>query len=267
MSASVLQRSSLATFTSAQAESVRGALVVVPVGAVEQHGPHLPLGTDAWIATAVAREAVALLDNAFLSETLAVGCSEHHRAFTGTLSLSVDTFIYLICDIAKCLREDGFVPVFLNGHGGNRAPISAALQRLLEQGIDAWSLTYFEVLQDIAKERFPARAVGHACALETSIMQYLYPNLVGDIPRTNENDSEIFPDPSLFGTDKVIRHRRFEEFTSFGFVGDPTLANSVAGEEMFDAAVTCVANQLRKISRCEYEDHSVRRSAFNESER
>ena len=234
--------------TSPEAAEARGSLVVVPIGAVEQHGPHLPLATDIWIASAVARDAVARVDDAFLADPLPVGCSVHHRSFPGTLSLGVDTFIRMICDVATCLFEDGFVPVFVNGHGGNRAPMGAALQRLLEQNVSAWGLTYFETLRDVAIERFGGRALGHACALETSISQHLWPELVGELPAPGAGDSEVFPDPSLFSTDPAVRHRRFEEFNELGLVGDPARADPEWGEDVYETAVLRVAEQLRRIS-------------------
>src|SRR5699024_9786514 len=102
--------------TSPEAATARGSLVVVPVGAVEQHGPHLPLSTDIWIASRVATEAVRQVEAAYVAEPLPIGCSSHHRSFPGSISLTVETFQRTITDIALCLVEDGFVPVFLNGH-------------------------------------------------------------------------------------------------------------------------------------------------------
>lgn len=153
----------------------------------------------------------------------------------------------MICDVATCLYEDGFVPVFVNGHGGNRAPLGAALQRLLEQGIPSWGISYFEVLQDVGVEKFGGKAMGHACALETSISQHLWPELVGELPTSGSGITGIFPDPSLFSEDQVVRHRRFEEFNELGIVGDPAQADPEVGEDIYEVAVLRLAEHFRKI--------------------
>ncbi len=236
----------LAELTTDEAAERRGAVVVVPVGAVEQHGPHLPLGTDIRIATAVAEAAARRVEGTLLLDPLPVGCSEHHRSFPGTVSLRVRTFMDLVADVAGSLADDGFVPVFVNGHGGNRGPLNAALQELLERGVGpAWAITYFERIGDEARRAFPDDSMGHACALETSISLSLWPELVrGDLipPRPR---APGYPDPSLYSAAGVVRHRRFEEFG--GIVGDPRLADAAKGTGIFSAAVERVAQSLRHI--------------------
>lgn len=237
----------LAELTTDEAAERRGAVVVVPVGAVEQHGPHLPLGTDIRIAAAVAEAAVLRVEGTLLLDPLPIGCSEHHRSFPGTVSLRVRTFMDLVADVAGSLAADGFVPVFVNGHGGNRGPLNAALQELLERGVGAWAVTYFERIGDEARQAFPADSMGHACALETSISLSLWPDLVRGDRIPTRPGAPAYPDPSLFSTAGVVRHRRFEEFGADGIVGDPRLADEAKGTGIFSAAVERVAQTLRRI--------------------
>src|SRR5690348_11502080 len=103
--------------------------VVMALGAFEQHGPHLPLATEVWLGDHLAWAVADHLD-AFLSPTLAVGCSGHHVGFPGTLSLSPTTFGHVIRDLLCALADGGFArAVLLPSHGGNFAPLAAALER------------------------------------------------------------------------------------------------------------------------------------------
>ena len=240
-------RGSLGDLTSAQAGEAAGRLVLVPVGAVEQHGPHLPLRTDIGIAGEVAAHA-ARAAGALLADPLPFGCSAHHRSFPGTVSLGVGTFQSVVVDVAVSLAQDGFVPVFVNGHGGNRAPLGAALQMLLERGVTAWAVTYFELIAAEAEARFGHEAMGHACALETSIAMHLWPQLVHAEAFPAPQGRGVYPDPFLYSAEPVVLHRRFEEFGPSGIVGDPAGANSEAGREMFDCAVERLVTRLDRIS-------------------
>ncbi|MGO1972241.1 MAG: creatininase family protein [Propionibacteriaceae bacterium] len=239
-------RPSLAALTSPEAARATGGLVLVPAGAVEQHGPHLPLGTDIWIATAVAR-AAADEAGALVSEPLPIGCSAHHRSFPGTLSLTVETFQRIVCEVATTLAADGFTPVFVNGHGGNRAPLGAALQELAGQGVTAWAVSYFDLVAEEAEELFGHESLGHACALETSLVLHLWPELVRRDLVPDAAGGDAFPDPFLFSRAKVVRHRPFEDFGADGVVGAPRLADAAAGERLFNSSVRHLVNCMERI--------------------
>src|SRR3972149_1508011 len=104
--------------------------VVVPFGAVEQHGPHLPLGTDAMFGEEIGR-AVAERLNAFLAPTVRVGCSRHPLAFAGTMTLEDETFHLVTRDMVKALASHGFRRiVLLPTHGGNFRPLGDAVAKL-----------------------------------------------------------------------------------------------------------------------------------------
>jgi creatinine amidohydrolase len=235
--------------TSADIGAVAGGLAVVPVGATEQHGPHLPLATDTLIATAVGEAIVARTPGLVLGPVLALGCSQHHMAFPGTVSLGVPTFVATVTDVCRALAAARLDVVLLNAHGGNRAPLGVALAELAAEGIRAYALTYWELLADVAEAEFadPA-ACGHACALETSLMQHLHPELVRDDLIPAGATSPAWPDPHMFSIDAVQVVRPFEELSENGVIGRPSLATPEIGRRIFVAAVERAAAEIARIA-------------------
>lgn len=236
--------SGFAWMTSAEAKALaasggRRPLAVLPVGAVEQHGPHLPLGVDIWLAHAVALAAAEGQEGMRVCEPMPYGSSHHHRAFAGTMSLGPSTFIAVLVDLCACLAEDGFLPVVLNGHGGNRAPIQVAITTLGQRGVLSAGFSYFDLIADVAAEVLPdaAGGTGHACALETSLMMHVAGAGVreGLIPSGTTPPS--WPDPHLFAGPAVSVWRPFEAIRENGVIGTPSEASAAAGARLFEAAV------------------------------
>lgn len=236
--------------TSAELSAGGRRLILVPLGAVEQHGPHLPVGTDSLIATAVAVQVAASRPDVLVAESLSFGSSGHHMNFSGTISLRPSTLMSVIFDVAKSIFTHGDVPVFLNGHGGNKGPQAAAMQELLEAGIQAWALTYFDLLSDVVARLFDnaESAVGHACALETSMVQHLWPDALRGSHVPSAGAQGAWPDPFLYPAQAVQTTRRFEEIDVTGVVGAPRLATSEAGAVLFAAAVDRVGAIIDRIA-------------------
>lgn len=169
-----------------EAERERGRdTVVMAFGATEQHGPHMPLATDALLGDHLARLVADSLD-AFLAPTVRVGCSEHHLEFPGTLSISAETFHALVADLVQAIARGGFKRlILLPTHGGNFAPLGAALERLGPvAGLEIRALTDLGALFAIAQlgaEEFDV-ALGdggvHAGEWETSMLMAIHPELV-----------------------------------------------------------------------------------------
>jgi creatinine amidohydrolase len=163
------------------------ATVVVPLGATEQHGPHLPVCTDTLIVSALAeraaREAAAHIP-IVVAPALPVGFSHHHRAFGGTISVGLRPYEDLLTDLAESLASSGFRRVFfLNGHGGNDAPMRAVGDRLLyERGIavHVGAASYWACAADAleALDLEVGPIPGHAGGFETSCVLALRPGLV-----------------------------------------------------------------------------------------
>jgi creatinine amidohydrolase len=230
----------LAALTSAELESASERLVVVPVGAIEQHGPHLPLETDTLLATSVAEAIVARTPGTLLGPALALGCSSHHSSFAGTISLRTQTLVGIVVDLCRSLARAGLTVVLLNAHGGNRAQLDVALTELSLEGIRAYAFTYWQLLEDVVVNELgeeAQRACGHACALETSLMQYLHPERVRTAAIPAGGTPPTWPDPHMFSRDAVRVVRPFDEIRPDGVIGQPSLATPELGRRLFDTAV------------------------------
>src|ERR1700733_8021190 len=131
--------SELAAFELAQAhwpEGERGPrrLLVVPVGSLEQHGPHLPLDTDTRIAVAVARRSCAGRAGVALAPALAIGARREHAVFPGTLSIGTDALASCLTELGRHASLDWPALLLVNGHGGNRQAIETATATLRREG-------------------------------------------------------------------------------------------------------------------------------------
>jgi creatinine amidohydrolase len=222
--------------------------VVVALGATEQHGHHLPLATDALLGDHLARALADRLD-AFLAPTLRVGCSAHHLGFAGTMSLSEDTFQAVVGDLVRSLSRGGFRRIVLvPSHGGNFAPLAAAIARL-DQPERVSALTDLGVLFQIAQlgERefgVPLSEGGvHAGEWETSMLLAIHPELVrmehAEPGFTGELQDAI---AGMFAPGGVAA------LSPVGAIGDPARASAEHGERYWSAAVELALEQIEASS-------------------
>ncbi|HEY2052916.1 MAG TPA: mycofactocin biosynthesis peptidyl-dipeptidase MftE [Solirubrobacterales bacterium] len=208
--------SGLADLTSPEVE--RGRLLIVPLGATEQHGPHLPLGTDSEIADAIARLAAARLAGAFVAPTLPYGSSGEHQDFAGTLSIGAAATELVLVEVGRSATETFDRVLFLNAHGGNAGALAAAVGRLRDEGRDvrAWS------------PRWGGDA--HAGRTETSLMLALMPRRVRD----GREPGNTAPLAALIDD---LRAEGVRPLAPNGVLGDPTVASAGEGAELLAAAV------------------------------
>jgi creatinine amidohydrolase len=170
----------------------RDPVAVLPVGAVEQHGPHLPLGVDAMLCTEVAHRAVARViaggAPAVLLPTVWSGYSPHHMEFAGTLTISTETFQRLVIDLVRSINHHGVRRILvLNGHGGNAHHLRGAVQTLrFEHGIEAVTASYWDLghTSIAAWRKSPYGGINHACEMETSLMLAARPWSTWRLPQT-----------------------------------------------------------------------------------
>lgn len=223
----------------------RGLVAVLPVGAVEQHGAHLPLLTDTTLAAGVARRIAEGLD-ALLLPAIAYGDAWTAEDWAGTLSLSPETLRATIEDIGRGLHRMGVRGlVTVNGHFGNREPIALAARRLSEQGFPLLHLDYPR-LEAVAAELMESTPAGpgfyHADEVETSMMLALDPGAVA-----MDRAAPEYPEfPELFGLEPM----KLSAFNSSGVFGDPRPASAEKGERLI-AAIAGESVRLAKVWRAQ----------------
>ena len=210
-------------------------LLVLPIGATEQHGPHLPVGTDAMGAEHVARAAAHVLGDQFpiaVAPTQWYGSSPHHIPFGGTMSLSADTLLRVLMDLGRSLARSHFRRLFIvNGHGGNHELIAVAARDLaLEEDIEVGACSWWALASDelvAAGALDIGRLPGHAGAFESSIVLALDPSLVRE-PRPHRDD---YSDAQLGTIDAAVRIERPGSWQAIdGYTDSPDKGSAELGE-------------------------------------
>ena len=225
----------------------RDAVVVIPVAAMEQHGPHLPVMVDSLLCAEVAlRAARRVVERRPIVVAPAVwsGLSEHHIPFGGTFTLDFPTFFALLRCLCRSLVQQGFRRIFLlNGHGGNRFALRVVVDELAaELGAAMATATYWEPAAGRMAPILEQQAgVQHACEAETSMVMALRPELV----ETARLAEAKFAEPPHVATQRGAHvWRSFAERTPTGVIGDPTAASAAKGERLLDAAAETIAELL-----------------------
>jgi creatinine amidohydrolase len=218
---------------------------VLAPGSVEQHGPHLPLGTDAFAADALAH-AVANQLAAVLVPLPLIGVSPYHRGWTGSLSLQPQTLIAVIRDVCECLAQDGVDKVLLvNWHEGNTPTLRLAAEEVQRR------LHMMVVIAEghiIAHELLGERApLTHAGTMEAAAVMMHDASLVH--PELAVNPT---PDAEADAGHAIFRRRDvfpvlsdFHEVARTGWYGDPSSATPELAEEMLEKVSTYIADQAR----------------------
>lgn len=187
---------------SEQAET--NAIVVITVGAIEQHGPFLPTGTDILVARGVTERALDLAaarcpDPLLLVEFLRIGCSAHHLPFGGTISLRPQVMIDVLVDTLRSIERSGIKRVILvNGHGGNTGVCQAAASEVgATSALTVGVLDYWECAPAIPDVPVP----GHAGRFETSLMLALHSDGVSADRERSQNSALAQPGRGIYGQD------------------------------------------------------------------
>lgn len=209
-------------------------VVIVPVGSVEQHGPHCPTDVDISIPYHLAIEAAAAIDDfsVFVAPPVMYGFTHYNMGEAGTITLSLETFISVLCDVSESIWKNGFQRiVLLNGHGGNEQPTWAAAVKLAERDVWPVALTYWNMAPDelMAWSEADEGSIGHGGEWETSLQLYLRPELV-DMSLAVKDEWR-----QKFGPE-VGRYARFPERRremAHGVMGDPHVASAEKGERLF----------------------------------
>ena len=211
--------------------------VIVPFGSTEQHGRHMPLGTDAVLGDEIGWALADRLD-AFMAPTVRFGCSEHHLSFAGTISLGEETFKRVVSDVVASLSRHGFRRlVLLPTHGGNFKPLAEALAGL--KPVENVKIVAFTDLEGLVKAAFessgasgvtPAQSGAHSGEWETALMLALRPDqvkmdhaAVGFVGELSEIMAKVFDG--------------IQNLDENGVLGDPRPATAAAGKRYFEEIV------------------------------
>jgi len=225
------------------------ALAVLPIGSLEQHGPHLPVITDTASASAAAIRAARLVADempVLVLPGLWTGMSEHHLPFGGTISLNFDELRGVLSGVVRSLRAIGFARLLVvNGHGGNVEPLAVAARELAhDYGLPViactpWYLTRSRVAEIAETAEVPA----HACEGETSVMMAITPDLV----RTDKLEDAVRQRPAPVPTyEGLSRFWSFSERAPVtGVRGDPRPATAEKGERFLHVQAEALAAAMR----------------------
>lgn len=208
------------------------AMVLVPVGSVEQHGPHLPLDTDTVVATSVAKAVAAAVafriqEEVLVAPAVSYGSSGEHQSFPGTVSIGSSALRSLVVELVRSLSTWAGRIILVNAHGGNIAALAAAVRQLTaEQHNVAW---------------LPCTVEGgdlHAGRTETSLMLHLRPEAVRlERSRAGETRSitEILP---------ALKSGGVEAVSPSGVLGDPGGASAAEGLRLLELMVKDAAGRI-----------------------
>jgi len=237
----------LASMTTTELEQSGSlAVALLPVGATEQHGPNLVIGTDTRAAEQIARRlAERIGPRALVLPTLPYGLSEHHMGFPGTLSIGPDAMLAVLRDVASAAKRQGFrLLMFVNGHNGNTAILNVAANSIrYGVGIATASMFYFKQAADVVREAGRTPRFGHACEVETSVMLYLDETYVrrdalvpGEMIASDRRHADNSDPFALYVPIP------FDRQTRNGAFGDATYADAEVGRRIVDTAVARAAD-------------------------
>lgn len=216
-----------------------GVVAVLPVGATEQHGPHLGTGTDAVLAEQAVRAAVHQTGDLAMP-VLSYGCSLGHTdKWPGTLSLSATTLTAMVIDIGKWLHASGFQKlVMVNSHATNGPPCQSALLELRHQRpkLRMRFVSLFDVTSEANRGYMRDADDPHANEAETSMLLHVAPSLVHMDRAVDEED--LTPG-------RVLQYA-MPQVTESGVVGQPSTATAEKGEQLFGAVVDGLVDLLRR---------------------
>lgn len=230
-----------------RALAARDAVVVLPVAALEQHGPHLPVWTDSFIGHALAVRGAELAEDlpAVVLPPMWMGLSEHHFPFGGTISLDYATFAAVLRCVTRSILADGFRRLFLlNSHGGNIEPLAVSARELAHEfGIPVVTTTMTKLAPDAIRAALETQpGIQHACEGETSLWLHLDPGQV----RQDQIAHTISPGGFSAGDAAATRFWSFAERAPVtGVRGDPRAATAEKGSAIFEAMAQGLAAMLR----------------------
>lgn len=239
------------------------AIVLLPTAATEQHGAHLPVGTDSIILSTLIDKFIETekFDEGSLifAPQFCIGKSNEHMGFAGTLTFGTQTFYSMLHDIVKAIAKSGFKKlVLLNSHGGNTDMLNMISRDLrIDFGLDVfvfdwWFTPFWNKGLEGLKES-GAYGVFHACELETSLMLYARPETVHMELAVDEDPVECLRDNNyvtVFGPYNA--GWKTSDITKSGVIGAPTYATAEKGKKLFEYAVKELRDIINAFAKTNY---------------
>lgn len=222
----------------------RQPVVVLPIGSVEDHGPHLPVDTDNLMIWSICEEAARRANgDILLLPLIPYGFETHHMDFFGTIDVHMEHLLHFVLDVTKSIAHHGFQRILIaDGHGSNMPILDLVARRT---NIETNSLCATFIWPSLAKkeiqqERESGRGgMAHGGELETSVYLYLAGKRVQmdkAKPDMNMPESEFIWMDLLEGS-PVLMMDEWTRFSKSGVYGDPTLANAEKGGRIFEAVI------------------------------
>lgn len=240
------------TWKDIEKKAENDAVVIIPVGSIEQHGPHLPVGTDILISSTVSCRVAEIMNSngypTLVTPSVWTGNSAHHMMFPGTISFDYSVFDNVLKQICLSVIEHGFKKiVFINGHGGNTSPIKVSLIEINKMlGRPAFAINYWDSAKEELKNILDTdEDIGHSGEAETSIVMALRPELI-----KRPLDKAIGPDrPDPIEIDQrrdamAYTFRTMEDRTDTGVIGHAPSATKEKGERILKAVTNNLAEFL-----------------------
>ena len=228
-------------------------VALVPVGSTEQHGPHLPLGTDFFIACALA-ESVARDTGAICAPVIPIGVSAHHKQFWGTVWVSPQTFRQYIYEVATSLGYHGIRRIiFVNGHGGNSPSLQEVSLNLRAENLYSVAYQWWTDPSVIELQRRLFKSKGsHAGAIETAMLLAIRPELVDTASYKEAAEGAA----AEFGVTKFGAQLPVDtlEFSESGATLDPREATVEAGKQIFHTALESLKNLTNWLEKAKADD-------------
>ncbi len=240
--------------------------VLLNIGAIEQHGAHLPLATDAMIGRHFTdRIEARMSDEVLILPQLAVGCSRHHMGFAGTLTLRHESFLACLTDMLGAVAAHGFRNIVLfNSHGGNLAIGQVVLEAFGADHpeVELFLMTWWKIAGEAlaAVQESGLGGVGHACEFETSLMLLIAPELVDMTAAVDQLPVHDFEwaNADMLNGPAVAHHRDMHQLSGGrGVSGCPSFASRDKGHIISDLVTARAVAMLRDIG-------ALRRSGADE---
>lgn len=248
-------------FANAQCNGLaQRTIAILPVGAVEQHGPHLPLNVDTAIVEGILTAALPQLSPdlaVLILPTQAIGLSIEHQDYAGTLSLSPTTLLALWTELGHCVARTGIHKLLIfNAHGGNVSSMDIVARQLRMQcGLLVYHSSWFNLpMADDVHAAFSAhehRFGIHAGEIETSMLLHLTPHLVDmaqaqDFSSTSQERAQTF---QILGNGRSAKLGwAIQDYNPRGAVGNAAAADAQRGKALIDNAASSLAHMIREIN-------------------